>query len=46
MSTQGYSTIFVQHHSETDIIKNTVMKLRKGLNGYLKPKTQLHTGPR
>ena len=31
------STSCVNHHSETHIIKNTVMKQSKGLNGDLKP---------
>ena len=36
-SALGSSTSSVKHHSDTHIIKHTVMKQSKGLNGDLKP---------
>ena len=36
-SDMGLCTLSVKHHSETNIITNTVMKQSKGLNGERKP---------
>ena len=42
-SAYGSSNSSVKHHSETQIIKNTVVKQSKGLNGDLKPEHKKFT---
>ena len=43
LTASGYSKSSVKHHSETHIIKNSVIKQSKGLNGDLKPEDMITT---